>query len=91
MYTEENRYAGTDTAQRNTFMNDTINEISDIKQILYGIAERLNAAGFYPSPRSAPDSPDKPAENNIRSALTNELARVRETVSSIREQVERLV
>lgn len=84
------RSAG-ETSQSTTFLSATFNRLDDVKQVLYGINERLNASGFYAGPAVAPKEKAPPAENNQRAAIDEVIERLAETAASIREQVNRLV
>lgn len=73
------------------FLATIDNRLSDIKQVLYDISERLNAGGFYPPPTPAMSADKAPAaENNLRHSIDDNLTRVYDTALSIKEQVDRL-
>lgn len=73
------------------FLATVDNRLSDIKQVLYGISEKLNAGGFYPPPTPAPSGDNAPpAENTLRHSIDANLTRMYDTALSIKEQVDRL-
>ena len=72
------------------FLNELNGGLNDIKQILYGVSERLAQAGFYPNPSAAGGEQVKPDESNVRSEIQREVWRLHETALAIKQQVDRL-
>lgn len=73
-----------------TFLGSLQSQLNDTKQILYGVTERLNQAGFYPNPQSTGEA-SKPIEATIRSEITNQIDLLRETALMVKQQVDRIV
>lgn len=85
------RYAQDAPATAETFLGDTAYRLNDIKQILYGISERLSTAGFYPPPQPTSSDNAKPAESNVRHEISDQLGQIYETANTIRAQLEKLL
>jgi hypothetical protein len=85
-------YAGTASQSERapSFLESTNTRLSDTLQILYGVTEMLNVAGFYPPPSASSKGEAPNVENNIRHNIDDTLDRLAEAARTIKEQVQRL-
>jgi hypothetical protein len=80
------------TSKPMSFMTSSLDQLQDIKQIVYGLQETLNEKGFYPNPEVArSNDPKPPEENNFRAEMERVIRQIHDTALQVRQQLDRLI